>query len=76
MKQKWKWAGRVARMNNHWAHDIMMWKPGQGRRNRGRPKKRRTEEIHKHLRKTKNWTEVAKDGTEWLNMEEAFIRSG
>jgi len=56
MKQKWKWTGRVARMNNHWAHDIMMWKPGQGKRNRPC-----AEEIHKHLGKMKNWTEVAKD---------------
>jgi len=32
-----------------------------------------SKEIHKHLDKMKNWAEVTKDRTEWLNMEEAFI---
>ena len=73
MEQKWKWAGHVARMNGKWAHDLTMWKPCQGKRNQGRPKKRWAEETHKHLGKMKNWAEVAKDRTEWLNMEEAFI---
>ena len=38
-----------------------------------RTQKRWAEEIQKHLGKMKNWAEVAKDRTEWLNMEEAFI---
>jgi len=53
-----------------------MWKPCQGKQNRGRPKKRWPEEIRKHRGKMKNWTERAKDHTERFNIEEGFIRSG
>jgi len=56
-------------MNANRAHDLTMWKPCQGKRNRGRPETRWTEEIHKHLSKITNWAEMAK----WLNMEEAFV---
>ena len=36
-KQKWKWAGHVARLNdNRWTKRITDWQPRYGKRSRGR----------------------------------------
>ena len=40
-KQKWKWAGHVARLNdNRWTKRITDWQPRYGKRSRGRQVKR------------------------------------
>jgi len=73
MKQKWKWAWHVARMNANWAHDLTMQKPCQRERNRGRPKNRWAEEIHKRLGKWRTalkWRKIAQSqsGSTWRRL--------
>ena len=45
-KQKWKWAGHVARLNdNRWTKRITDWQPRYGKRSRGRQVKRWRDDI-------------------------------
>ena len=45
-KQKWKWAGHVARLNdNRWTKRITDWQPRYGKRSRGRQAKRWRDDI-------------------------------
>ena len=38
LKQKWKWAGHIARMKeNRWTKRCTEWQPRRGKRSRGRP---------------------------------------
>ena len=46
-KAKGQWAGYVARMDiNNWARKTTEWTPRDNRRTRGRPKRRRRDDIH------------------------------
>jgi len=68
MKQKWKWAGHVARMNGKWAHDLTMWNPDQAKGNRGRPKNARLKRSANISAKHKNglkWQEIVLSGSTW-----------
>ena len=41
LKQKWKWAGHIARMkDNRWTKRCTAWQPRRGKRSRGRPSRR------------------------------------
>jgi hypothetical protein len=75
MKLKWKWAGHVARMQDkRWTKNVTSWAGPSGKRKRGRPYMRWSDEIRK-ISGT-NWTEKAQDRTNWLTLEEAFTREG
>ena len=41
LKQKWKWAGHIARLkDNRWTKRCTEWQPRRGKRTRGRPSRR------------------------------------
>ena len=41
LKQKWKWAGHIARLrDNRWTKRCTEWQPRRGKRSRGRPSRR------------------------------------
>ena len=41
LKQKWRWAGHIARMkDNRWTKRCTEWQPRRGKRSRGRPSRR------------------------------------
>ena len=49
-KQKWKWAGHVARLNdNRWTKRITDWQPRYGKRSRGRQARRHRADERNHL---------------------------
>ena len=46
LKQKWRWAGRIARMkDNRWTKCSTEWQPRRGKRSRGRPSRRWQDDI-------------------------------
>ena len=55
LKQKWKWAGHIARMkDNRWTKRCTEWQPRRGKRSRGRPSRRWHYDI------------TEKEGTTWI----------
>ncbi|KAJ4451930.1 hypothetical protein ANN_03411 [Periplaneta americana] len=63
-KLKKKWARHVMRLNaNRWTHMLTTWDPRIGKRNAGRQKTRRADELRSrfgHL-----WSRTAKDRQQW-----------
>ncbi|CAG9137233.1 unnamed protein product [Plutella xylostella] len=58
-KLKWNWAGHVCRMHpDRWAKIATEWVPGDGRRRRGRPRRRWRDDLDKF---DNNWAESAQD---------------
>ena len=46
LKQKWKWAGHVARLtDNRWTQRVTEWQPREGRRARGRQRRRWRDDL-------------------------------
>ena len=46
LKQKWRWAGQIARMKDtRWTKRCTEWQPKRGKRSRGRPSRRWTDDI-------------------------------
>ncbi|CAF4951997.1 unnamed protein product [Pieris macdunnoughi] len=75
LKQKWQWAGHIARYtDNRWTLKTTVWKGPRGRRRRGRPKKRWIEEIE--AVEGNEWRKRAIDRVSWKKLEEAFTRKG
>jgi hypothetical protein len=69
---KWKWAGHLARRTDHrWTTETTTWKP-RGKRKRGRPRTRWTDEIAKVA--GKEWMKKAQDRDKWRNLGEAFVQ--
>ena len=55
LKQKWKWAGHIARLkDNRWTRRCTEWQPRRGKRSRGRPNRRWQDDI------------TEKEGTAWI----------
>lgn len=75
LKQKWQWAGHIARRTDkRWTLQTTMWKGPKGKRRRGRPRKRWIDDI-----KTiagSDWIRKAMDKGIWKKLEEAFTREG
>ena len=54
LKQKWRWAGRIAKMeDNKWTKRCTEWQSRRGKRSRGRQSRRRQDDI------------TRKEGTTW-----------
>ena len=54
LKQKWRWAGHIARMkDNRWTKRCTDWQPRRGKRSRGRPSRRWQDDI------------ASEEGTTW-----------
>ncbi|GFR95797.1 endonuclease-reverse transcriptase [Elysia marginata] len=71
-KQKWKWAGHVARLqDNRWTPRVTEWQPRNGKRSRRRQAKRWRDDIVRTMGNT--WTREAKDREEWIRGAEGLI---
>ena len=72
---KGQWAGHLARMpNNRWAKKTTEWTPREGRRARGRPKRRWREDIEERAGGT--WTHMAQDRSAWKQLWRPPASSG
>ena len=73
-EKKWKWAGHVARMKDRrWTVEITDWRPMDGKRGKGRPKKRWRDEMDSYWG-TVAWKEKAQDRGGWKLHAEAFVQ--
>ena len=71
-KQKWKWAGHVARLNdNRWTKRITDWQPRYGKRSRGRQVKRWRDDIVQM--KGITWGRDAGQWDDWRRGAEGYI---
>ena len=63
---KYDWAGHVRRMHqDQWTRVITQWMPEDGRRCRGRPRKRWRDDLDAFMR---DWPEKAIQRKEWKAM--------
>lgn len=71
-KQKWKWAGHVARLqDNRWTQRITEWQPRNGKRSRGRQTQRWRDDIVRW--KGITWGRDARERERWKDSEEGYI---
>ena len=70
-----QWAGHIARMTNtRWAKITSEWTPRDGRRARGRPKRRWRDSIEEVG--GSQWMRVAQDGSAWRELWRLSASSG
>ncbi|KAL0821652.1 hypothetical protein ABMA28_005093 [Loxostege sticticalis] len=68
---KWKWAGHVCRMeNSRWTKKVIEWIPRDGRRSRGRPKKRWQDIFAQRC--GQDWMRKARNRHLWKELGEAY----
>ncbi|CAG9128206.1 unnamed protein product [Plutella xylostella] len=71
-KLKWAWAGHVCRMHpDRWARIVTEWVPSDGRRRRGRPRRRWRDDLDRFL---PQWPKEARDRERWSFYKEAFAQ--
>ena len=74
-EKKSSWAGHVARMkNDRWAKKTTEWTPREGKRARGKPKRRWRDEVEETF--DVNWMQVAQDREEWKRVWRQSASSG
>jgi hypothetical protein len=72
-RRKWIWAGHISRRSdNRWSAALTHWTPYEGKRNRGRQRKRWRDELHQYWGKI-NWYQQAKNRGIWRHHAETFI---
>ena len=72
-KQKWRWAGNIARINdNRWTKRVTDWCRYNDRRSRKRPDIRWRDEIEKFAGKT--WQGMAQDRQLWKELGKANVQ--
>ena len=72
LKQKWKWAGHIARLkDNRWTKRCTEWQPRRGKRSRGRPSRRWQDDITEKEGTT--WIRKATDRRRWKTLMEGYI---
>ena len=73
-KKKWTWAGHISRReDNSWSVVLTMWTPMEGKRNRGRQRKRWRDELQQYWSST-SWYSKTNDRQQWRQHAEAFIQ--
>ena len=73
-ESKWRWAGHVARYHdNRWTYRLTEWQPREGKRRRGRQKRRWRDDITTYMG-TATWTRNARNRREWNCYEEGFVQ--
>jgi len=73
-RQKWKWAGHVARMkDDRWAKKLTFWYLGYKKRRKGRQKIRWSDDINALLQH-KMFHRIAQDRFEWDRLQEAYAQ--
>ena len=72
LKQKWKWAGHIARLkDNRWTKRYTEWQPRRGKRSRGRPSRRWQDDITE--KEGTSWIRKATDRRQWKTLMEGYI---
>ena len=72
---KGQWAGHVARMKNtRWAKITSEWTPRDGKRLRGRPKRRWRDDIEEAV--GSQWMRTAQDRSAWRGLWRPSASSG
>ena len=72
LKQKWKWAGHIARMkDNRRTQRCTEWQPRRGKRSRGRPSRRWQDDVTEKEGTT--WIRKATDRRQWNTLMEGNI---
>ena len=72
LKQKWRWAGHIARMkDDRWTKRCTEWQPRRGKRSRGRPCRRWQDDIARKEGTT--WNRKATDRRQWNTLAEGYI---
>ena len=72
LKQKWKWAGHIARLeDNRWTKRCTEWQSRRGKRSRGRPSRRWHDDITEKEGTT--WIRKATDRRQWKKLMEGYI---
>ena len=72
LKQKWKWAGHIARLkDNRWTRRCTEWQPRRGERSRGRPSRKWQDDITEKEGAT--WIRKATDRRRWKTLMEGYI---
>ena len=81
-QQKWRWAGKVAQMeDSRWAKILATWLPGRDApttRNPGRQLLRWSDDITRFLVNfgiTEDWMEVAQNAELWLALEDDYVNA-
>ena len=80
-RQKLRWAGHVARRHDsRWSHEVLYWKPENGRRRVGRPDRRWADCINAYFAreygmKEYEWIHLAQCRESWKSAEDTFVRS-
>ena len=72
MKQKWTWAGHIARLkDNRWTRRCTEWQPRRGKRTRGRPSRRWQDDITEKEGTT--WIRKVTDRRRWKTLMKGYI---
>jgi hypothetical protein len=79
-RRKWAFAGHLMRReDSRWASVLLPWVPEGGKRSRGRPKKRWTDDLDDFFYLTFGtegyWIIVAANREEWRSLEDAFAQN-
>ena len=71
--RKWTWAGHVSRRtDNRWTQRLTQWQPRDGKRSRGRQRKRWRDDLDKYWGHS-TWQRVAEERHIWRSHAEAFV---
>ena len=72
LKQKWRWAGHIARMkDNRWTKRCTEWQPKRGKRSKGRSCRRWQDDIKR--KEGTMWNRKATDRMQWKALMEGYI---
>lgn len=72
-QQKWRWTGHMMREKEEkWSKIVTDWYPRNNKRSRGKQFRRWEDELK--LTAGPNWRRVARDRTQWKQLEEAFTK--
>ncbi|GFR89608.1 endonuclease-reverse transcriptase [Elysia marginata] len=73
LKQKWKWAGHVARFDdNRWTQRVSEWQPGEGRTAIGRQRRRWRDDLVQL--KGATWIHDAQHRQRWRSDVEGYFQ--
>ena len=72
LKQKWKWAGHIARLkDNRWTKRCTEWQPRRGKRSRERPNRRWQDDRTEKEGTT--WIKKTTDRRRWKTLMKGYI---
>ena len=78
-RKYWRWAGHIARRSDgRWATKLLTWQPEHGRRKRGHPLNRWSDDLDAFFSRSAafdkgSWLHVAQDRCIWESLEDEFV---